>query len=526
MSKNETISTFQTRLEIDEKTDEILTQCAALLSRAQRILYAKTEAGINALSCKKDFIKEFAMTARHFNAIRVSLEGKMESFRKLRALHIKTLDEKIAKLEEVISKLQKRKHQQKLHRKKIRLDRLQAKRARLKNDHEENRTRLCFGSKKLFRSQFLSESSHEEWKQRWSFARNHEFFSLGSKDETGGNQTCTAFINKDGSLSLRLRLPDSLNKGKYLHFHNVRFAYGQDVLLASLQSCQIRAELLKEKNPAYREHGRAISYRFSKDKKGWRIFASTSLPQPTWVTDQALGAIGIDINADHLAMSETDRSGNLNHSESIPLNLYGKSRKQALAAIGDACKYIVEKAQREQKPIVIERLDFANKRSSLKERSAATARKLSSFCYSMIIQTLRSRAYRCGVQVLDVNPAYTSVIGAVKYAKQYGITTHQAAAFCIARRFYQYSEKLPLTSSIPDGKGGHILFSVPVRNRKRNEWSYLAEVSKKLRAAHAGHFRVAKRRSGDPPKVDLCEGNSSKFTGETPVCESLATLFG
>jgi hypothetical protein len=109
----------------------------------------------------------------------------------------------------------------------------------LEEDRKQGRVRLCFGGKKLFRAQFHLEksgfTSQQEWKHCWEAKRSSEFFVLGSKDETAGNQTCTAYA-KDGSLHLRLRLPVALEAqyGKYLEIENVSFAYGQEAVLASL----------------------------------------------------------------------------------------------------------------------------------------------------------------------------------------------------------------------------------------------------------------------------------------------------
>ena len=69
----------------------------------------------------------------------------------------------------------------------------------------------------------------------WQDARSNEFFVLGSRDETSGCQLCVASITDDGSLTLRLRMPDCLAKeyGKYLVIPGVRFAYGQEQVLAA-----------------------------------------------------------------------------------------------------------------------------------------------------------------------------------------------------------------------------------------------------------------------------------------------------
>ena len=81
------------------------------------------------------------------------------------------------------------------------------------------------------------------------------------------------------------------------------------------------------------------------------------------VTDQRRGAIGVDLNADHLAVSETYGDGNWLKSWRVPLVTYGKSQRQAEALIGDAVAGIVAYARDAGKPIVIEKLDFRQKRA-------------------------------------------------------------------------------------------------------------------------------------------------------------------
>ncbi len=107
---------------------------------------------------------------------------------------------------------------------------------------------------------------------------------LGSKDELNGNQSCTAFLQKDGTLSLRLRLPNSFAFRPYLLLPAVKFAYGHQEILAAL-SC-----------------GQALSYRFKRDEKGWRLFVSTEVPAPSLITNEHLGRIGVDINSNHLSL--------------------------------------------------------------------------------------------------------------------------------------------------------------------------------------------------------------------------------
>ena len=145
--------------------------------------------------------------------------------------------------------------------------------------------RLCFGSKRLWRKQHDLEvngyGSHEEWLSDWRDSRSDEFFVLGSRDETG-LPAVLANVADDGALTLRLRMPDSLAErhGKYLLIENVRFAYGHDQVLAALQSNSEYVGYQRqhgEKEARSTELGQAISYRFKRDGRGWRVFVSTNM---------------------------------------------------------------------------------------------------------------------------------------------------------------------------------------------------------------------------------------------------------
>ena len=97
--------------------------------------------------------------------------------------------------------------------------------------------------------------------------------------------------------------------GKYLVIKVVRFAYGHEQVLASLQSNV-------EYTQSRREHGKkvarstslgqAVSYRFKRDGKGWPVFASFRMMDVPVATDRRQGVIGVNLDADHLAVAETD----------------------------------------------------------------------------------------------------------------------------------------------------------------------------------------------------------------------------
>jgi hypothetical protein len=71
--------TYQARPILDEKKANILSECAFLMNRVEHSLYAETSQSKTPASCKNEFLKKYGITARQFNAVRVSLEGKISA---------------------------------------------------------------------------------------------------------------------------------------------------------------------------------------------------------------------------------------------------------------------------------------------------------------------------------------------------------------------------------------------------------------------------------------------------------------
>lgn len=516
------VFTFQTRLPV--KDIPVLDAYAQIHGEAERCLFAALQAGGNVNALKRDFLVRFGITARQFNAIRAVLDGKIASIKERQLDLIAEAKTRIAKAERVLAKIAKNQPgSAKLHHKKRRLTTLKSRLAKMQSDQDAGKIRLCFGSKRLFRAQFnLSANGYEdhaEWQTDWRRKRNNQFFVLGSQDETAGNQTCQASANEDGSISLKLRLPDSLAaQGKFFEVAGLRFAYGHDQVLAAIGSSKIISSVTKDGKPVRKRIGTALSYRFVCDNKGWRVLVSTEVAAKQSVTNILAGAIGIDINADHLAVAETDRFGNLLSARRIDLPLYGKTTDQAKALIGDAVSQIAKQAAASAKPVVCEKLDFQRKKAELEATNPAQARMISSFACNKIISGLKSACFRQGVAVTEVNPAYTSVIGAVNYAQKRGISVHQGAAFAIARRGLGLSEQPTQRKVIaPVRNGGHVTFELPERNRSKHVWSHWSAIRSRLKAAHAAHYRsdLSKEKPAPLPLETRALGAHRSSTAKT-----------
>lgn len=490
------IKTFETRITLEEEGLAILSEMTGIYSHVMHKLFADIQRGEDSSKLKSAYLQEYDITGRQFNAIESQVEGKISSIEARLPELIKDKEEKIFRLEKKMPYYEKNGGEL-AHRKKRRLASLKEDLASLKKDLQEGRIRLCFGSKKLWRAQFNLEDNgyicHGDWLKDWKESRAREIFFLGSHEEMQGNQSCSAFLQEDGTISLRIRLTNGLASkyGKYFWVHGIRFTYGNKEVLAALEAQR-------------QKKGKALSFRLLKDEKGWRVFVSLDVQAPELISKNNVGVVGLDINVDHLALVELDRFGNPLQSKIIPFHLKHKTSDQAKAILGDACAEAVAFAEGLLKPIALEKLDFAKKKACLKDLGTSMARMLSSFAYSAILELCKSRSSKKGIETFTVEPAYTSIIGRVCFAKKYGMSVHESAALAIGRRFLGFSEKVPSGHrEIPDGKGSHVTVLLSARIRSMHVWSAWRTVSKKVQAALKAHVQAAKSRSSGPRKSPL-----------------------
>ena len=324
-----------------------------------------------------------------------------------------------------------------------------------------------------------------------------------------------ATINSDESLDLRVRLPDavvedasiqadaSIADKRYLVLRGVRFAHGYEQVLQALQCSKLIAVDGKRK----KRDGVALSWRFLRDQKHgqplWSVHVTVDVAAPPIITRRENGVFAADFNADHLAKAELDRSGNLVDFGRIPTNVRYKSSGQQDAIFGDAAKKLVDKAAAARKPIVIEKLDFSKAKAQLEDVDPRRAKMLSSLAYSKFNRFIKAAAFRAGVEVIEVDAAYTSVIGAINYAQILGISNHIAAALIIGRRGMNMTEKLR-PSVLRQGAcvpvhGGHVTFSLLDDSENHVCAPTWGEVTGKLRAARLAHYRSGRWKDDPAP---------------------------
>jgi len=264
-----------------------------------------------------------------------------------------------------------------------------------------------------------------------------------------------------------------------------------------------------------------LSFRFVKDATSWRIFVSVEwiFAEPK-VRDWRNGAFGVDLNVDHVAAALADIDGNVIGTWRIPLVTHSRSEGQRFDAVRQAAAQVVKLALAHDVPVVAERLDFTEKKAQLEsETSRRRARQLSSFAYSAFGQALASACIRNAVHLVRVNPAYTSLIGRLKFARRFGLSVHAAAAFSIARRGMGLSERLPASLEVSLDSSDRVTLTRPARIGRRHVWSLWRRVAKDWSAVRAEHARArreagpAAARDGKPDPAAARQASASRASG-------------
>ena len=399
--------------------------------------------------------QKFGVTKRTANSVISDMQGRFKALKELKKTELQGVNGKISALTEKINKLSLtvntmsakasrnelsaeqlvsyRKLKQQLWQRKQRLNRLNNKAKQLQKDIEQSKISLGFGSKKMFRTQYLLKENgyktHQKWLSNYRKCRDANIFYLGSKDETAGNQMFQLSANDDGTLSIKVRKDADFDNDTKYTTGICTFKYLVD---------ELRSILINKNKP--------ITYRVKiRDNKVYlqAMFSLDSVDRPI-VTTMLDGAIGIDFNSGHLDISETDSNGNLVNIKSFPLQYHGGGTK----AENEMCKVLAEighYALLKGKSLVKEDLSFQRKKSKTlrgKEKQGKNYNKmLHTLDYSRYEKRIVTMCIRNGIDLIEVNPAYTSQIAKYKYCKQRSIPIHNGAAYVIARRGQGFSDK-------------------------------------------------------------------------------------
>jgi len=293
---------------------------------------------------------------------------------------------------------------------------------------------VVFGGKKLFEKlckNHLTGKLRERLKKQWRELRQGTLISIGSKSDRGNR--LTRFEDLNGQLHLRittgnreyiyakvLREPSN-SKDKWITF-----------MIMLLESWQTK---------------NYFAYTVELKLRNGEVYGSVSFELPTSEVKYTKenGVIAIDTNASpiHLAVAELSKTGELVSYQTIILhNLLGLSQNSKDHQEWILAHKIVDTAIQKNKAIAIENLKKL-KKGKRGDGKVELRKRLHHWNAKKFLQKLKRVATLKGVEIVEVNPAYTSVIGMLKYAPQLRIDKDIAGAYVIGRRALGFKEDTP-----------------------------------------------------------------------------------
>jgi len=298
----------------------------------------------------------------------------------------------------------------------------------------QNPKKLVFGSRELFeqlKKKHLTGKRRQELRQKWEERRYGILQSRGDKSKEGNLNL--RLVNLNNQWHLRI----NLGNGEYVWTKVIRSAKRKTDkwigFISSLEHAEKTSDWFPYTVRLKLRNGKVYA-QFSREEK---------FPEVTITKDN--GVIGIDINAYpfHLALVHTAKDGNLEKYERLSLDqLLDGSSEQRKYLSWQIAHQVVEIAKRERKAIVVENLEKLPK-GKRGDGLPKLRQKLHKWAYKGLLQKIEIVARRSGIQVIKVNPAYTSIIGKLKYAPLYNIDKDTAGAYVIARRGLGFKERLP-----------------------------------------------------------------------------------
>jgi IS605 OrfB family transposase len=172
---------------------------------------------------------------------------------------------------------------------------------------------------------------------------------------------------------------------------------------------------------------------------------SFELPTPEVRYTKENGVIAIDTNASpiRLAIAEVSKTGKLLGYQTINLcHLIGLSQNSKDNQEWILAHQLIDLAIQKNKAIAIENLKKL-KRGRKGDGKAKLRKILYQWNTKKFLQKLKRVAMLKGVDVIEVNPAYTSAIGMLKCAPQLSIDKDVAGAYVIGRSALGFKEDMP-----------------------------------------------------------------------------------
>lgn len=430
--------TTETRLyiknnkDIVEYFDEIKEQYNYILRKVYYIIRNNPKLKTNLLNTELQ--NKYNISKRTANSIIKTVQGRINSIKELKKTEIKKKQYRLEKISKKLEKLilillelklkakennikdliKYRNFKTKIAFMKIKKDKLINKISSLNHQIETNKFKITFGTRKLFRQNL------EEFLNK----RDNQIIFVGSKDETGCNQTFQLkYISKINQFIIKIRkdfkYKDKTGEERYV-YGKCFFNYHKNLLkeILTSQSSSLTYRIIEKNNKYF------LQCIFEIDNNNLRL------------TEKTHGTIGVDFNKGFVSISQTNKYGHLIGTDKMIYRFgTGNKTKNDLLLI---INKLTELAIYTGKDLAIEDLNFLKtKAKTIKgktKKGKQYNKMLHSLAYRIFLDRTEQICNRKNVGLIRVDPVWTSWIAKNKFCDKMKLNIHTGASFVIARR--------------------------------------------------------------------------------------------
>lgn len=267
----------------------------------------------------------------------------------------------------------------------------------------------------------------ETWKQKF-FNKRHASMSLPGRHTS---KNCNFLVRRASAADFATRKELDGHKEALI----ITCMDGKEAVLLDFHLSRDNNLWLDALN-AKPENRKPVCYNFQLkcDENGRMYF----IPSVTMVLENAYcnesfenGCVSIDLNYDHVALTDIDKDGNRISGEVLRFNSENKTSEQISDEIGRIISKVGQYCEDRRKPLVMEDIDTTISKHGMKYGNAKGNRHASVFAYRKMEYCIENQSYRRSFGIIKINPAYTSQIGKILYMRRLGISIHEAASYVI-----------------------------------------------------------------------------------------------
>ena len=381
---------------------------------------------------------KYNILKRTANSIISDAQGRYNALKELKKYEKKQLESKIMHLEtevipqlvelrdsnsvklelgRTVSLIKQRNLRRKIIAKKAKLNRMKQKLENLNYQIETGRLKLCFGTKKLLQQDY----------ELFIAQRDSQMSFVGAKEESACNQLLQLEYNrKDNQFGVKLRK----DFGGYKSASD-KYAYGK--VYFNHHKKHLISILRSKISP--------LSYKIIKRNGRYYLYCTFEIGVDEFITRSDHGTIGLDFNKGFITLSETNPYGHLVRTQTLPYRF--KSGDKTKTDLQGVVNRVMKLSLQTGKDVCIEDLDFKTKKSKTDSKQNKKYNEmLHSLAYRQFSDIVESVTYRNKVNLIKVNPAWTSWLAKEKYCPNMKLNVHVGASYVIARRGQGFKDTL------------------------------------------------------------------------------------